>query len=144
MTYLVTSSPTVEQCPRCSRLRLTGLADGVPYRVDPIPLTAHAELRALVDGGASWCVIAGRLCWRSPEHIRGDARRGRPAVFADHRCAHPVTAADVEPSQVAGVARLLSSLARESEFSAPEMAAFSALANQLGARVVADSDEPPF
>lgn len=142
--HLVTSSPTVEQCPRCSRLRLVGLADGVPYRVEPVPLHAHAELRALVDGRCTWTVIAGRLAWRSPERIRGDARRGRPVVFADHRCGQLADPADVDPAHVSAVAGLLCSLADNSGFSSPEIAAFTALANQLGARVVADSDEPPF
>lgn len=95
-------------------------------------------------GLCTWTVIAGRLCWRSPEHIRGDARRGRPIVFADHRCGQLAHAADVDPAHVPGVARLLHSLADKSGVSAPEMAAFAALASSLGARVIADTDEPPF
>lgn len=65
-------------------------------------------------------------------------------MFADHRCGQSPSAADVDPNEVPAVARLLHSLAGKSGFSAPEIAAFAALASGLGARVIADNDEPPF
>lgn len=142
MIHFETTRPRGDRCPRCGRLRLTGLAEGIPYRVEPAPLNARAELLARVGGRVSYAICGGMLVWRTPERIRGDFR-GRPIVFADHRCAQPAEAADIDTRFLPAVAGFLAKLGDAGRFTDVEIDALTMLACQLGARVVA-TDTPPY
>lgn len=141
MIHFETTRPRGDRCPRCDRLRLTGLAEGVPFRVEPAPLNARAELLARVGGRTTYAIFGGMLAWRSAERIRGDFR-GRPIVFADHCCEKPAEAADIDPRFLPAVADFLARLANRSQWTETEIDALTLLACQLGARVM--TDEPPF
>lgn len=143
MVHFVTTSPTSERCGRCGRLRLAGLGDGIPYRVEPVPLNVHGELRVRLAGRRSFRLVAGRLCWRSPESITADNRPGRhrPIVFGDHACAQPATAADVDPTFLPVVARLLAANPTGTRWSESETAVIHLLGEHLDARVL---ETPPF
>lgn len=142
MIHFETTRPRGDRCPRCGRLRLTGLAEGIPYRIEPAPLNAHAELAARVSGRVSYAICGGMLVWRTPERIRGDIH-GRPIVFADHRCETPAEAADIDPRFLPAVAEYLAKLADHGRWTDVEIDTFTVLACQLGARVMA-SDTPPY
>lgn len=145
MTILATTRPLAAPCPRCHRLQLTGLEEGLPYRVEPAPLHAQAELAARLAGRRTYALIAGRLAYRNPERIRGDAHRGRPPVFADHRCEHPTQPGDVDPTHLDAVHRLLATVApRPGEDPAVEADALDLFATELGARALVVLDRPPF
>ncbi|MFB9432782.1 hypothetical protein [Streptoalloteichus tenebrarius] len=141
-----TTRPTPTPCPRCGRLHLTGLDEGVPYRVDPAPITLSAELHARLAGRRTYALIAGRLALRTPSRIRGD-HRGRPPVLPAHQCAHPVTPDQVEVDQVVAVARLLAPK-RTAPAPVPtsglEAVALDLLSEHLGARVMSIDPPPPF
>jgi hypothetical protein len=123
---------------------LDGIADGLPYRVDPVPLTAVAELRALLAGRLAWKLIGASLTWRTPESIRADTRRGRPIVFADHRCDTAPEPADVDPTYLPVIRRLLSAAPIDTRWSESETTVLVLLGQHLGARVVAESNKPPY
>lgn len=112
MTIFITSKPKPEPCPRCGRLQLVGYDEGLAYRVEPVPLHAHAELAARLSGRNTYAVIAGCLAYRNQDRINGD-HRGRPPVVATHSCVRPTTAADVDQAHVATVTGWLASLVRK-------------------------------
>lgn len=113
MTIFITSKPKPEPCLRCGRLQLVGLDEGLAYRVEPVPLHAHAELAARIAGRSTYAVIAGRLAYRDQDRITGDRHRGRPPVFATHSCARPTPPVDVDAPHIAAVTRLLAALVRK-------------------------------
>jgi hypothetical protein len=113
VTIFITSKPKPEQCPRCGRLQLIGHDEGLRYRVEPVPLHAHAELAARLAGRRTYAVIAGQLALRDQDRITGDRRRGRPPVIATHSCARPTPPADVDQAHVAAVTRWLAALVRK-------------------------------
>jgi hypothetical protein len=110
VTIFITSRPKPEPCPRCGRLQLIGLDEGLAYRVEPVPLHAHAELAARLDGRSTYGVIAGRLAYRDQDRITGDRRRGRPPVVATHSCVRPTPPAEVDAAHITTVTKWLASL----------------------------------
>jgi hypothetical protein len=146
VTHFVTTPPRREVCPRCRALRLFGIAEGLPYRVTPVPLTAHGELRALLAGRRSYAISAvGRLIHRDQDRIRGD-KRGRPVVFAWH--VHtPTDPADVDTSRAAAVLAYLDRLRERDTGEADADPALFAIVTGLGGRVIRltpTDDTPPF
>jgi hypothetical protein len=113
VTIFITSRPKPEQCQRCGRLQLIGLDEGVAYRVEPVPLHAHAELAARLAGRNTYAVIAGQLAYRDQDRITGDRRHGRPPVVATHSCVRPTPPGDVDTSHIATVTALLAALVRK-------------------------------
>lgn len=143
MIHFVTTRPRAEPCPRCGRLQWIGYAEGVPYRLDPAPLTAAAELAARLTRRASYRFTAGVMASRTPENINADSLRGRPIVFATHRCAIPVTATDIDPTFLPYLARVFAKFASDGRITDIELNTFGRLHEQLGARVL-DTDAAPF
>lgn len=118
----------------------------MPYRADPAPLTFHGELRALLAGRRSYALSAGRLIHRNRDRIRGDLRRGRPVVFASHRCAQPPSAADIDPRHAPAVLGLLRRM-QATDTGEDDEAALFLIVTDLGGRVIGltpDTQEPPF
>lgn len=144
MIHFLTTRPHPDRCPRCGRLRLTGLAEGWPYRVDPAPLTALAELVARIHGRQSWWLHVGRIVWRSPERIAGDAMRGRPAVLATHECGAAIAADDIDAFHVPAVLRAVTVDRETDGLTETELDALELLARQLGARALDRATEPPY
>jgi hypothetical protein len=146
MIHFVTTTPRRDVCPRCHALRLVGIAEGLPYRVAPVPLTAHGELRALLAGRRSYAIsAAGRLIHRNRDRIRGD-KRGRPVVFAWHVHAPP-DPADVDARHVAAVLAYLDRLREREAGDADADPALFAVVTGLGGRVISltpRDDRPPF
>lgn len=143
MIHFVTTRPRADRCPRCRRLHLVGIAEGLPYRVDPAPLTALAEIVARVGGRETWWMHGNGLAWRNVEKIKADRIRGRPIVFADHRCARPVAAGDIDPTYLPFMGRWLAALTTGAEWSDAEMTTLALVARHLGARVI-DGNTPPY
>lgn len=150
-SHFVTTTPRCEPCGRCGRLRIVGLEEGVPYRAEPAPLNATGELRAKLGGRRTYAVISGQLALRTASRIRGDVRRGRPAVFAQHDCRHPATATDIETRHLIIATQLIDTALKPGNKEAAELKATETehdalflIANELGGKVIAVNDQPPF
>ncbi|GAA0632430.1 hypothetical protein GCM10010174_61870 [Kutzneria viridogrisea] len=108
-----------------------------------MPLTVQAELRARLTGRGSFALLAGRLVHRDRDRIRGDVR-GRPPVFASHRCGVLPAADDVEPRHVRAVTEYLSRLHAATH--ADEDPVLWHIVTSLGGRVIGltDTQTPPY
>lgn len=105
--HLITTAPRRSTCDRCKRVVLDGIADGMPYRADAIPLNALGEVHARLAGRNCYRLLASRLVHRDHHDIANDTRRGRPPVAAAHSCA-PIDPAHVDPAHVAAFVGLTS------------------------------------
>lgn len=147
MIHFVSTAPRAGPCPRCQRIILTGVAEGLPFKLDPVPLTARAELFALVAGRPCASLVADRCAWRIPEHIQGDTKYGkRSIVFATHSCRHPATAADVDPNHVPAVQRFLATPEPKPDsprWADAELGTLELITRKLGARIIG-ADIPPY
>jgi hypothetical protein len=146
MIHFISTRPTCRPCANCHRLLLTGIDEGLPYRVDPAPLTALGELSARLTGRRSYALVASWLAHRTAGRIRMDGSRGRPIVFADHRCRTPPAARDLDAQHAPAIGRLIAALtAPDTDDTADENALFL-LATDLGGRVIGltDNQTPPF
>jgi len=85
---------TPSTCSRCRAITLHGIvAEGLATHLDPTPLDATEEARALVAGRTTWHVTRDlEACWRTASKIRH-----RPAgnyadlaILATHVCAEPI------------------------------------------------------
>jgi hypothetical protein len=146
--HLVSTRATAETCGRCRRLMLAGLDEGLPYRIDPAPLTALAELAALTARVRTYGLSPGGwVHYRNAGRIGADARHGRPAVYAEHHCARCLGPADIDPPHVPATAALI-----ERATPAPALAPISVdmdalflVSRDLGGRVIGlTGNIPPF
>lgn len=65
---------------------LSGIDEGIPFRVDPIPLNAMGELIAMLQGLKTFTwIVTGNIAYRDAGRIQTEARRGNPIVLATHR-----------------------------------------------------------
>jgi hypothetical protein len=69
---------------RCGSEIIYAVADGLPARVDPTPLTLANELAALLDGRWTYALRAGELVHRDQWVIR--AGIVGTSLHAEHRC----------------------------------------------------------
>lgn len=132
---LVTQGPKAVFCRRCGRIVLDGLDDGVPYRLDPLPVTIAAERVARTARRYSFSVIDGSPRLRDLHRVRMDLNT-RP-VLLEHSC-EPLDATTVD-------ARFIQSIKGVTAGAVPSDAEHDALLllrSVLGARVYADA--PPF
>lgn len=144
--HFVSTRPACRACRYCGRLELVGLDEGLPYRAEPAPLTLLAELRVRLTGRRSYVVINGELAYRNATRIAGDSR-GRPPVLAEHNCAHPATATDIDTTPehlhvIRQLIRVKSDPLWGKVCTDTESALFT-VTGQLNGRVVA-FDPPPF
>lgn len=138
----ITTRPQCEPCPRCGQLQLTGHAEGLTYRADPVPLTPHGELAARQTGRATYALIADGLTYRNATRIHGDTHRPRPPVLAAHHCQHPPEPQSVDAMHVPAVTRLVQRTQRADDTTpAPlteaESDALFLITRELGGRVIA-------
>jgi hypothetical protein len=87
--HFVTTWPRKNTCPKCQRTVLDGIAEGFPYRVDPIPLDLTAEITAELAGRRTYWTTAGHIVCRTFDNITVETPDTRPPVFATHHCAPP-------------------------------------------------------
>lgn len=97
--HLVTTKPRRTTCPRCKRVTLEGVADGLDYQLDPAPITLAAEAQARIAGRMTYRLLAGRFVHRDHYDVARDTTRGRPPVAAAHTCT-PLNAGDIELQHV--------------------------------------------
>lgn len=142
--HLITTTPKTGLCHKCRRVVLEGIADGMTYRADAIPLNLTGEVSARLEGRNCYRLIAGRLVYRDHHDIASDDRHGRPAVVATHSCA-PIDPSHIDPSHIT----TFSALATEPVPEQPEQdqhSLFVITGANAGARLTAVTvDEPaPF
>lgn len=129
---------------------MLGIDEGVPYRVEPLPLTVQAEIKAIIDGRSTYGAYVGYVCYRNEGRMKLDIKWGRPPVFATHKCALPATETDIEPSGVDATTKFIERVITEQEHrnqpaeSSEEIEALFTIADLLAGRVVAVADKPPF
>jgi hypothetical protein len=136
--HLITTAPRRTKCERCKRVVLDGIADGMAYRADAIPLNPHGELAARIAGRRAYRVLAGRLVQRDQYDIASDTHRGRPAVAAAHTCA-PVDPTHIDPAHIAVFLKLTSDPVPEAtpEEDQEQRSLFVISGRFAGARVIA-------
>jgi hypothetical protein len=103
--HLITTTPRRTKCERCKRVVLDGIADGMAYRADAIPLNLHGEVAARLAGRSCYRLLASRLVHRDHNDIATDARRGRPPVAATHTC-DPVARNHIDTTHIAAFLKL--------------------------------------
>lgn len=130
----VTKPPVATECPRCGRIVLDGLDDGIPYRVDPLPVTIGAEAKARACGRYSYS-LDGTPRLRDLHRVTRD--QNRLPVLLDHDCSelNPETVDTRFVNQVREVAANAVPADTDHE-------SLLLLRQVLGVRVYAD--EPPF
>lgn len=145
--HLVTTTPRRATCGRCKRVVLEGIADGMPYRVDALPLTLTGEVHARIAGHMTYRLLTGRLIHRDQYDIALDARTGRPPVAATHTCT-PVDPSHIDPTHAATFAALTTEppATTTDEQDTEQHSLFVLTGAFAGARVIAvpADDQPPF
>lgn len=84
-----------------------GIDEGVPFRVEPLPLTVDAEIKALISGRVTYGVHAGYVCFRDQGRMALDRKWGRPPVVATHRCDVVIVSSDIDGRSVGAITRLI-------------------------------------
>jgi hypothetical protein len=118
---------------------LAGIDEGLPYSVDPLPLTTEGELIAALQGRETYGWYMGHATYRNDSRI---ARRPRPVVLAKHQCGQGLIAY-IELSRASQMERVISLLRRCNQPSEDdtEQRALITIADMLNGRVFAQSDE---
>jgi hypothetical protein len=105
---LYTSPVTVTTCPRCRRLLLTGIAEGLRARVDPTPINRAGLIAAILANRPAYRLTRSGLVHLDQERIKSRTIDG-PTVTT-HKCAQPIpaeyqdtTAAPTPPQQTEGI-----------------------------------------
>jgi len=101
---------------------LCGIDEGVPYRVDPVPLNVRGELKARLQKRQTFSLHGTRVCHRNHSRMQLDDKYGRPPVFATHVCDSNTTTEDIDLShlQKANAALERASFRSEQEEEDPE------------------------
>lgn len=85
--HFIDRRPRVSLCVRCGCKMLVGITEGLPVKVDPLPLTLEGEMFALMQGRWTYgMTVGGILYHRNPGRIRTDTKHGHPMLVTDHRC----------------------------------------------------------
>lgn len=83
--HLETTPPLVHTCRRCGRPVVYGLAEGIPARVDTIPVDQAGEIAAVVAGRQTYTLRRSGLIHRDVRR-RSDPTLAGP-VLVEHACA---------------------------------------------------------
>lgn len=145
--HLVTTWPRRAVCSYCGRLVLEGLDLGVPYRVDAIPLTLTAEVKARLIGRRTYGIVSRHVFLRGMVDITAAAGTDGPPVVTDHTCA-PVDVGDIAQEHVAELIAMTRDRYLEPATSVQQAEQDGALLLHaaVGVRVFdsPDDEEPPF
>jgi len=63
--HLITSKAAPGTCPRCRELTLTGVVEGLSFRVDPYPTAADLEIIAILLGRRTFTLYGRELIYRT-------------------------------------------------------------------------------
>lgn len=144
--HMVTTQPRPGRCPRCRRIVLNGIADGMSYSVDPTPVTLPGEIHHRVAGRMTYRLLAGRFFPRDANDIALDARHGRPPVAPTHTCTR-IDPSHIEPKHAPLFAKLTEEIVTVESTHNPEQYSLLVVSGEkAGMRVVAipADDDPPF
>jgi hypothetical protein len=75
------------RCPRCGAAGIRAIAEGVPCRLDAVPVSLLGELHARLAGKQSYELRGSFLICREPERIAGGARG---PILVEHKCGNPI------------------------------------------------------
>lgn len=145
--YFVTTWPRKTGCPKCGALILDGIEEGLPYRVDPAPLTLVGEILAETTGYRTYRFLAGHIVRRTFENITTETPDTRPPVFAWHRC-QPITPEHISIPHIPVTQQLITD--KYLDKSTPEQdndqQALITISEVLAGRITSspDDQEPPF
>lgn len=82
--HLITTQARAVACPRCRRVVLAGIAEGLNAIVDLTPIKPGAdEMATLLANRRTYTFLAGELVYRDPPRIRGQSRG---LILAEHKC----------------------------------------------------------
>jgi hypothetical protein len=120
---------------------LDGLDQGLPYRVEALPLNIIGELVAHFSGRSSYRRVASVFMVRREQwNIMTDAVKGRPLVLADHSCVAPIPIL-LDAKRALDVVRILATATEQDETDRVlHNAALTVLGEFPCARVI----DPPF
>lgn len=83
--FLITTSPSLITCRRCNRPVLAATVGGLDRHVDTATLNDVGELAALVEGRATYSLVAEDYLSRRSVHDIAAGPAKRP-VLAEHSC----------------------------------------------------------
>ncbi len=92
--HLITTTPSLITCRRCSRPVLAATVGGLDVHVDTACLNEAGEVMALIEGRSTYNLVGERLYRRGPEKIREGGRTA--PVLGKHSCA-PVPDEHIDP-----------------------------------------------
>lgn len=145
--YLISKRVHQSKCFKCKRVVLEGLDTGIPYRLDPIPLTVYGELVALMGRRRSYRLLPGALfSVREAVQMKSEQWIGRPLVLADHLCipaGQRVDSRVIESRHINTITQLLTGVDNADSDAVKHHDALMYLSIELGARVT-EQNEPPF
>jgi hypothetical protein len=90
MSYLQTTPVAVTGCPRCRQPILTGVAEGIRARVDPVAINHTGLIAAILAGRDVYRLTRAGLVLLDQDRIKSQSIHG-PMVTA-HKCGHPIPA----------------------------------------------------
>lgn len=139
--HLISRRPQATQCPRCLRIMLVGIDEGVPFKVEPVPLTVSAEIKARMEGRKTFSTSAGYVAHRSASRMKSDLKYGRPAVFATHNCKTVPAPEEIQMSQVDATTRMMAGRKKKMGKQTPELMqdyeALFTISDMLAGRIIA-------
>lgn len=96
MNHFQTTPVAATICPRCQQPILTGWAEGMHSRADPIPLNHTGLIAGILTGRPTYRLTKGALVELDAHRIRATNIRG-PMVPA-HKCGQPPPMEHREPT----------------------------------------------
>lgn len=85
---MITTTVTAAICPHCRQLILTGIAEGLRARVDPVAINRAGLITAILAGRWTYRLTRAGLVHLDQERIRATNIHG-PTV-ATHKCDQPI------------------------------------------------------
>jgi hypothetical protein len=143
--HLISRRPVLQVCARCRCYQLVGIDEGIPFRLDTVPLTVAGEIWAVMGNRRTYGLhVNGHATIRTAGRITLDAKYKRPVVLAAHRCHAVPDPALIDMPHVPVIAGLVDR-AESVPADDSETAALFAVVETLGGRVVAElAADAPF
>lgn len=88
MSYLHTSPVAATICPRCQAPILTGWAEGLRARVDPVAINRAGLITAILTSRPTYRLTRGGLVHLDQDRIGSRSIHG--PMVATHRCGQPI------------------------------------------------------
>lgn len=145
--HFVTTWPRKNHCHRCGRLTLDGLDEGLPYRIDPAPLTTEGELIARFTGNNTYRLLAAHIVARTIENITTETPTTRPPVYATHQCEpinpHHIVTEHIPNTQALITDKYLDTATPEQD---TDQQALITITDVLNGKIIEspDDESPPF